>query len=275
MEQVNVNEKDKVIRLAETRKIKIKPYEILGYTLLALGLILSALAIYYYHNVAAITGIALTFWGALLFYIRPTRFIRKEILDSTIIEFSETYNKLIEELGYEGKPLYISPSTLWGSRNAVLYIPRSNQIILPTGEQLSAQEVLMKNPGAIKLTPPGLGLSRLIESELKTNFSTVNLKYLQYSLEKALVDDLEIVESFKMEISEPKVRVEMKASIFDQVIQGKNAEEGNRLIDDPLNSAIACIIARSTRKPVEIERIQIEPKERTIKTDFMILEQSE
>jgi hypothetical protein len=273
LKKINQLEKDKAEIVEELQRLKKKSKGKIGYFLLSLGIILLALATYYAHNVAAFIGIALTFWGALLLYIRPTRFIRKEILDSTITESSETYTKLIEELGYEGTPQHISPSTLWGLRNVVLYIPRLDQTPKPTDEQLSAGVAIIGNPEAIKLTPPGLGLSRLIENELKTNFSTVNLEYLQYNLEKVLVEDLEIAEAFLMEISEPIVHVETKATIFDQGVQGQNEEEGKRRISDPLNSAIACILARSTRKPVVIENVQIDPKGRTIKTDFKILGQ--
>ena len=262
---------DKAELLRELQRLKRKPEGRIGYILLSIGIILLSIAVIYSHNVAAFIGIALTFWGALLLYIRPTRFIRKEILDSTITETLESYNKLIEELGYQGTPQHISPSTLWGLRNAVLYIPESNQTPKPTDEQLSAPEAIINNPQAIKLTPPGLGLSRLIENELKTNFATTDLDYLQYNLEKALVEGLEIAESFQMEISEPKVHVEMKGTIFDQAIQEQN--ERKRHIGDPLSSAIACILARSTRKPVVIENIQIDPRGKTIKTDFKLIEQ--
>jgi len=270
-EQIERLEKEKKELLNELRKFKRKPEGKIGYFLLILGITLLVLAVFYSHNVSAFIGIALTFWGALLLYIRPTRFVRKEILDATT-ETLESYYKLIEELGYEGIPYHISPSTLWGLSNTVLYIPKSDNTPNPTDEQLSASETFINNPQAIKLTPPGQNLSKLIEDELKTNFSTVDLEYLQYNLEKALVEVLEIAEAFQMESRESKIHVEMKGAIFHETIQEQNKSEKKRQIGDPLNSAIACILARSTRKLVVIENIQIEPRERTIKTDFKLLE---
>jgi len=108
-----------------------------------------------------------------------------------------------------------------------------------------------------------------MENELKTNFSTVDLEYLQYNLEKALVEGLEIAEAFQMEPTESTVQVEIKGTIFHKTIQELN--ETKQHIGDPLNSAIACILARSTRRPVIIENIRIEPREKTIKTDFKLL----
>jgi len=271
--QVVQLEREKQELLKQLRKFKRKPEGRIGYLLLALGFTLFALAVYYSHNVSAFIGIALTFWGALLLYIRPIKFIRKEILDTTT-EHIENYSKLIEELGYKGTPIYISPSTLWGLRNTVIYIPRSDSTPKPTDEQLSVDEIIINNLQALKLTPPGQSLSRLIEEELKTNFSTVDIEYLQYNLEKALVEGLEIAETFRIEPRESMVHVEIKEAIFYETIQ-KNFESMKlQQIGDPLNSAIACILARSTKKAVVIENVQTKPGVRTIKTDFKLLERS-
>ena len=257
---------------AELRRLQRKPGGKIGYLLLLLGLALISLAIYYEHNVSAFIGIALTFWGALLLYIRPTQFIRKQILDSTVVEPLRYMHKLIDELEFKGTPRYISPGTLRGLRSATVYIPKTDRSEIPSDEQLSTEEAFTKNHSAIKLTPPGLGLSRLLEDELKTNFSTVDLKYLQYNLEKALVEGLEIAEAFEMEASESTVEVEVKGTIFDEIIEEIDKQSARRKIGDPLSSAIACILARSTRRPIIIESVERDKKRGSIKIIFKIEE---
>ena len=254
----------------ELRKLKRKPEGKIGYLLLLLGLTLIALAIYYEHNVSAFIGIALTFWGALLLYIRPTQFIRKEILSSTLIEPLKYNHKLLNELGYNGTPTYISPRTLAGLRTATIYIPKTDSTEKPGDEQLSQEKALMKNPSAIKLSPPGLGLHRLIEEELKTNFSTVDLEYLQFNLEKALVEGLEIAEAFEMEISETTIQADLRGSIFDETIEELEELEEHQRIGDPLTSALACILARTTRQPIIIEKIEREPEKKSTQITFKI-----
>jgi len=247
----------------ELRRLKRKPEGKIGYLLLILGLALIALAVYYEHNVSAFIGIALTFWGALLLYIKPTRFIRKEILDSTLVEPIKYIHELLNELEFNGTPVYISLGTLRGLRSATIYIPKSEQSQIPPDEELSREEAFMRNPQAVKLTPPGLGLSRLLEEELKTNFSTVDLQYLQYNLEKALVEGLEIAEAFEMEASESTVRVEVRGSIFDDVLEELDGLEAHWRIGDPLTSAIACILARITRSPITIEKVERDPRKKS------------
>ena len=122
---------------------------------------------------------------------------------------------------------------------------------------------------------PGLGLSRLLEDELKTNFSIVDLEYLQYNLEKALVEGLEIAEAFEMEVSESKVQVLMKGSIFEEIIGELDEQDTRRIIGDLLSSAIACILAMSTQQPIIIENVKRESKNRSIQVTFKIEEAEE
>jgi len=254
----------------DLRRLKRKPRGIVGYPLFLLGLFMIVLAVVYSHNVSAFIGIALTFWGALLLYIRPTRFIRKEILNSSVVQPLNNIDKMLDELGFNGTPRYISPGTIRGLRGATVYITKSDSSEMPSDEHLTQEEIFMTNPSAIKLEPPGLGLSRLLENELKTNFSTVDLEYLQYNLEKALVEGLEIAEAFEMEVSESTVRVEIRGSIFDEIIEELDELYTYRRIGDPLTSAIACILARSTRSPIIIENLEREPKKKSTEIKFKI-----
>ena len=251
---------------SELRKLKRKPEGKIGYLLLLTGIILLTLAIIYSHNVSAFIGIALTFWGALLLYIRPTQFIKKEILDATIKPPQSTHN-LAKELGYNGTPTYISPGTLRGLRTATVLIPKTDSSRLPSDERLSQERIIMEDPPALKLIPPGLGLHRLIEEELRTNFSTVDLDYLRVNLERALVEGLEIAESFEMEVGGSAVAVSLRGSIFDNSSEELGGESVVQ-VGDPLSSALACILARSTRNRITIEQVVKDTADNTTRITF-------
>jgi hypothetical protein len=278
-EDPNIPEKDTEEKQAELEKknkrlqeevwrLKRKPEGRIGYLLLAIGFLLVGLAIYYSHNVSAFLGMALTFWGALLLYVRPTQFIKKEILDHSVTEPAQNITRLLTELEYEGDPIYISPGTLWGMNNTVLWIPKNRETPAPTDEQLSNQQTIISEPDGLVFIPPGMSLSRLIEETLNTNFSTTDLDYLAFNLERALVEGLEMAESFTMETDNPMIRVEIKGSIFNDLIRESISDERNHKIGDTLNSAIASILARTTRKPVTIESIEINKE--TVKTTFKL-----
>jgi len=254
----------------ELRGCKGRPEGWIGFVLLFLGFLMLGLAVYYSHQVSAFIGIALTFWGALLLYVRPTRFVKKEVLDSVILEPYMNYSKILDEFGYRGIPTYVSPGTLWGMSNTTLYIPKEDDKPLPSDEQLSGEEIFIENPQGLKLTPPGQPLSRLVEEDLGANFSTEDLEYLIFNLEKALVEGLEIVEGFNMEHEDGIVVVEVEGSIFHEGVN-QLEDELDRCIGDPLSSALACIIARTTRQPVKIEKIEINDNE-TIRSIFKVYE---
>lgn len=261
-------EKEKEELQSEIRKLKGKPNAQVGFLILISGLMLISLSLVFSHSVTALIGIALTFWGALLFYIRPARFIKKEILDSALAESLQNIHKLIDELDLRGTPIYISPRTLRGLRTAFLYIPKTDENTIPSDEQLSQEQTLINNPQGIKLTPPGLGLSNLLEKELKTNFSMMPLENVQNKIRKALVEGLEIAEGFEMKINESEIQVDVIGNCFDKVIEEIDEREVNRRIGDPLSSAIASILARSTGQSITIGKIERGLKNKTTRVSF-------
>ena len=74
-----------------------------------------------------------------------------------------------------------------------------------------------------------------------------------------------------MIIDTSHIIVEVKGSIFYDRL--KQFEDNNLVkeIGDPLTSAIACIISRSTNNPVIIENLNIVPNENIVKSIYKIL----
>ena len=116
------------------------------------------------------------------------------------------------------------------------------------------------------MTPPGLGISRLLEDELRTNFSVVDMGYLEYNLEKAIVEGLEMAKTFRMEASGSNIQVEIGGNIFDEIFEDFNELHLLRKIGDPLSSALACIFTRVTRRPIAIKTFV--KRDKDIKVSF-------
>jgi hypothetical protein len=272
LQQISQIQKEKEKLLEEIYKLKRKPGVRVGYFFIFFAMIILLVAIIYSNNVAAIIGLALIFWGAILLFIKPTKFVRKDILNSIVSDIFVGYNNILSELDYHGTPQYISPNTMWGLRNTVLYIPQKNDVERPSDEQLSDERMFIENMLAIKFKPLGQGLSRLIEEELKTNFSTVNIEYLQNNLEKAIVESLEIAKGFDLRVNKSKIYVDINESIFYEMIQNENKYENQKLIGDIFTNAIACVLSRTIRKPIVIENIQIKSDDKKVISTFRILE---
>lgn len=243
----------------------------IGLFILIAGIILSTLAIDYNNSMYALIGISLVFWGALFFYIKPKNFVKNEVLNSAISNTYEFYDLILKNLDFIGKPMYIAPDSLWGLNNVLMVVTRTpeTQINLPENIDDDVYEV---TPEMIKMTPPGLEISRLIENQLNTTFATETPDKMNSLLEKALVEELEIAMAFQINIQEPFIHVELKDTVFDEIIDNIIQKNHAQKLGDPLTSAICCLTAKTMRKPVTIEKIQKVPNQRTTKITYRIHE---
>jgi len=255
----------------ELQKIKNKPQGDIAYMIITIGIILLAISIVHTNNISTFIGLALTFWGALLLYIKPNQYTRIEVLNSSINSLYENIQELISDLGYEGEPKYISTVTLGSFKKVYLYIPEHEESTMLTEEQLINNIIFYKEPPSIKILPPGLELAKLIELELKTHFSSINIEYLNNNLHKAIVEGLEMAKIFQMENDENKVQITIKDSIFNETILRNMNKKTLNKIGDPLISALGCILAITTKKPIKIYKNEYDPLNNIEKVVFQIL----
>jgi hypothetical protein len=89
-----------------------EPYKLIGYTILLFGALSLFFSIFYEHTVLAFIGLGLTFWGALLLYIRSENYVKAKLLNSTMIPTLANMDKILTELGYQGKAVYLPPKYL-------------------------------------------------------------------------------------------------------------------------------------------------------------------
>jgi len=247
----------------ELRKLKEKPRGEISYLFLMIGIIFFGFSIVHNHTLLALTGVALTFWGALLLYVKPIDFIRKDIINVSINGYIENIQKLVNVLDYKGIPKYLSTGTLSSLQQVFLYYPKSESDFLPSDEVLSQNKFYYENPTAIKMVPSGYDLYLLIEKELGVNFSSVNLNYLKNNLKKVIVEGLEMAKTFEMDLEDNQVSIYFSESLFDEIIINNLKMEYNFPLRDPLTSAFACIISSTTRNPTTIISLKISADKKT------------
>ena len=91
---------------------KITPTKLVSWFLLALGLIALAFSIIYTSSILAFIGLGLTFWGALTLYITTEKYVKEILLNSTLLPRLANMDKILTELGYHGKAVYLPPKYL-------------------------------------------------------------------------------------------------------------------------------------------------------------------
>jgi len=266
-------EKMEQLRL-EVWKYRRKPSGLAGYILLLWGAMAIASSIVYTSSILAFIGLGLTFWGALLRFARPVRYVKSSLLDSTAVSTLTTLNRVMADLNYKGNGIYLPPRYLKDLKEGTVFIPYEKEIITPTMEELAQEKVFLRNPNGVCLTPPGLGLANLFEKELGTSFSKVDLDYLQNKLPKLFIEGLEIAEGFEMNTHGDTTHVRITESIYKDLCNEVRNLSSNvcSSLGCALCSSIACALTRATGKPVIIENNQISENGRTIEANYRTLE---
>lgn len=282
------------IRIRIKRKVWIHlgPTRMVGWLLLASGSIAIAVSIIFESSILAFIGLSLTFWGPLLLYISPGKLVKQILLDSTITPSLANLNQILTELKYQGKSIYLPPEYFKDFETTKIFISKSKNTMLPTPEEIQQQEdkIFLKNTKAVLINPPGLSLSKLFEKTLGTNFTKVDLEYLQQNLRKLFIEDLEIAEDLEMQTKYGEVSIKTSESvpiikeyktihvkITNPVYTGVGKETGNLsrmygAVGCPLCSAIACALTKATGKPITIERIQLSEDGKIIEATYRNLE---
>lgn len=263
---------DKISNRSNSQMTKNLQTKNIGYVLFIVGTLLCAVSIDYNNNILALIGTSVFFWGALLVYFKPRNYISKDVAVEAVSNYYQLLKGFIEEFEFKGRPIYYTPSNIFGLRNTVLLIHNSDQFELDIGDITTYGPIMMDNNRVIKLMPPGQTLSERIEEKLVTRFSSLDILDFQGILETVIVDDFELAESVRFDVEEAHVNLEVVDSIFSELYDDSGLGEIFRSIGGPLISSIACGISRSIHKPVIIDSFMKKRDEGKIIVGFKILD---
>lgn len=266
-----------LIFLSARPRVEIDTTKLICTTLISAGTIALALSISYTSSILAFIGLGLLFWGIITKYITTEEYVKKTILDTTTLPSLIILDETLKELNYNGKAVYLPPKYLTDIESNKVYIAKQKNTKLPTPEQiLQENKIFIKNPEGLLLLPPGNELTKLFEKTLKTSFTKVDLAYLEQNIPKLLIEDLEIAEDLKVEIKNSIVHVVIQSSIYKDICKETNKLSSiSRSLGCPITSAIACVLARATAKPVMIIKVQTSEDEKIIDIEYKLLKEPE
>jgi len=274
-ERIQQLERENQALKLEAWRNKRKPSGIVAYILLFLGVFFLCSSIIYSSTISVFVGVALTFWGALLLYVKPTAYVKASLLDSATISSLVTIDQIITDLGIEGRAIYLPPRSIKELKSGTAFIPtKKDTTMIPSIEQISEGKVFRENPKGICLTPPGLGLVNLYEDELGKDLTKLDLDYLRNNLPKLFIEDLETAEDMEINTEANIIRVKMTGSIYlDLCKEVRKLKNICGSLGCPLCSSLALAISRTTGKPVIIEDDKISGDNKTIEVSYLILEE--
>jgi hypothetical protein len=247
-----------------------------SWALLILGAVALAGSIIFTSSIPAFIGLGLVFWGIILLYIAPEEYSKTILLTTTTIALLSDVGRIIKDGKYEGKAVYLPPRYLKDFESSKVYLTTEKTDKLPSPAEIQQKETqpIFSDPNSILISPPGAELTRLFEKTLGTSFTKVDLHYVESNLPKLFIEDFEIAENTQITTENNKIHVKMENTVY------KDAAEELRkhafvldLLGCPISSAVACILAKATGKPVVIEKYQISQDGRTVNVEYHLLEE--
>lgn len=264
----------------ELRKVRRIPSQKIGIAFMVPGVLSLIFSILNDIQILAFIGLGLTFWGALFIFVRPIRYVRSSLLDSTAISAYSTIDRIVKDLKYKGKSYYIPPyprevylpEHLKGLKEMIVFISADNSSGMPSIEEMAESKFLLKNPKGICWIPPGLGLLTQFEKELRTDITKLQLNELCETIPQLILENFQLAKEIEMKTEKNQVHLK----IFDSIYKGLYSREENlesvHFLGCPLVSAIAGAIAKTTGKIVTIHRDRMSPDGETIEVWYHFLE---
>jgi hypothetical protein len=225
---------------------------VLSLAVILLGVVLVLISAFYASSFLAIMGLSIAFWGIIVYYIKPDKHVPITLLDASADAGEDNIERILVSLDLKEKGVYLPPKNLTNVESSLIFIPKTPQTPLPTIEEPTKQLFINQENG-ILITPPGIGLSKLLEQRSGNSFAAADFNSLQSTLPKLLVDNLELAQNIELQMHENTVTVEITGSIFAGNCNVNNQQKTHTQVGCILASALACILAKTIGKPITLQ----------------------
>ena len=229
--------------------------------------------------VLAFIGLGLVFWGGLFFLVRPLSYVRSSLLEATSLTYYANLDRITKDLKFDSKSYYIPPypkevylpEHLKGLKDMVVYISTNDSLDLPSIDVMAASKFILEDNKGIIVEPPGQGLVGHIEKELNANITEIDLDDLCNILLKIIPENLLLAKELSFTSGEDLIHLKIVESIYYGLYTNTDSQS-IRSMGPPLASAIACILAKNTGKPVTISDLSVNPISKTIDVTYQVID---
>lgn len=264
----------------ELGNVKKPPSGKIAVAFLIPGVVALIFSILKEYQILAFIGLSLTFWGALFLFIKPIKYVRGNLLESTAASTYLTVDRITKDLKFKGKSYYIPPypkdvylpEHLKGLKEMIVFISADTEPGMPSIEEMARSKFLLENPNGICISPPGLGILDQIEKELKKDLTKMDLETLIEVLPPIIAENLNLAKEIEIKNEEKSVYVRIEDSIYKSLYSREQNLKSIHSLGCPLASAIACAIAKATGKITTIKKNRISPDTQTIEFWYNFVE---
>jgi hypothetical protein len=136
---------------------------------------------------------------------------------------------------------------------------------------MANSKLMTKNPKGVILIPPGSSYLDQIEKLFRTDITKTTLEDLCTTLPQIILENFQLAKEMEMKTENNQIHLKTTNSIYKNLYQIENLKTV-KLLGDPLTSAIACTIAKTTGKQVTIETINITADMQTLEATYQLVE---
>lgn len=103
--------------------VRVTAFNTIPYLLLMLGLTSILFSTFSSSYVLAFIGLGVTFWGALFLYIKPTKYVKLELLNSTSLSTLANIEKMLANAKANSQGIYLPPKRLQDHTSSLVFVP--------------------------------------------------------------------------------------------------------------------------------------------------------
>jgi hypothetical protein len=252
---------------------KIVLYQIIGPTLISIGVITVVLSALYTSSYLAILSSSLIFWGCILLYLTPSKHVSTAILTVLTATATNNIERIITETETAQKGIFLPPNRLQTPGSSIVFLPKTHQQHFSQTPETKQTGLFNSKKDGVFLTPPGFGLLQIFEKELGYAFTRIDLPNLEPALTKVLVENLGLAENIKITVQGNVVVFEVAGSILkDECRETQKFPKVHNAVGCTLSSSLACVLAKASGKAVIIENEKFEKDGRAVKIEYLLLE---
>lgn len=233
-------------------KLKLRGRRTIGIMLTSIGGAALVGSYVFSSLILTFIGMGLTLWGAVVFYILPSRQVPEKIITALTLQV-KTLDDILVSVGCRGSPIFYNTHH-GNSWRSYIFVPYDSVYKVPEGHESVQEKIFHDISTGISVGAPFQGLAGLFESELNIDFTNVDLDYVQESLSELLVEDLNLIDDLFVENNNGIIHVRMvgKACAQNCELMNKQTHLGYSL-GCSLCGVFAIIISKVTGKPVTIQ----------------------
>jgi len=232
------------------------------------------------QQVLSFIGLGLTFWGALFLFVKPVKYVKGSLLDSTAIASYSTLDRMLTDLDYKGRGYYIPPypkeaflpQYLRGLKDMVVFLSADGGPEMPSIDEIAKKRFILENPKGICVSPPGMGLLSQFEREIGRTIDGIELSELCQTLPQVVLMNLQLAKELEIKPESKGVRLTVVNSVYKKLYWKEQELQSVLLLGCPLVSAVACALAKSTGKILTISESNVSAKGEKISVFYLFVE---